>query len=72
MQALEDIMMQLIEKHSRGKGLVSASNLPHWSSTIANFLLNTMSASAKELALVSWKSLLMSTSLTSKACVSQE
>lgn len=71
MRALGNIMMQLIEKRSRGNGLVSASDLPRWSPTVINFLSNTTSASAQELALVSWKSLLMMTSLTSKACVPQ-
>ena len=52
-QALGDIMMQLMEKRNRRNGIVGADELQRWSPTVANFLSDTMSAPAKELAQVS-------------------
>lgn len=52
-QALGDIMMQLIEKRNRRNGTIGADDLYRWSPTVAGFLSETMSASAKELAQVS-------------------
>jgi hypothetical protein len=52
-QILEDIMMQLMKKRSRGKESISAIDLSRWSSTIASFLSETTSASAEKLTQVS-------------------
>ena len=46
-------MMQLMEKRKRRNGTIGAGDLHRWSPTVAGFLSDTMSASAKELAQVS-------------------
>ena len=46
-------MMQLTEKRNRRNGTVGADELHRWSPTVANFLSDTTSAPAKELAQVS-------------------
>ena len=46
-------MMQLMEKRNRRNGTVGADDLHRWSPTVAGFLSETTSASAKELARVS-------------------
>lgn len=46
-------MMQLMEKCNRRNGSIGAGDLHRWSPTVAGFLSETMSASAKELARVS-------------------
>jgi len=66
-QALEDVMMQLLEKRKRGE----ANDLRRWSSTAEEFLSKTTSASAEELLQVSkFGSLQMTITLTFEACFS--
>ena len=49
MQAVEDVIMQLLEQHKSG----DANNLHRWSSTAEGFLSKITSASAEELLQVS-------------------
>lgn len=48
-QALGDIVMQLMEKRKKRNEVIGASDLDRWSPTVVDFLSETMSASAKDL-----------------------
>lgn len=54
MQALGDIVMQLMEKRKKRNEVIGPSDLNRWSPTVADFLSETMSASAKDLTQVSF------------------
>ena len=65
MQALEDVMMQLLERRKRGE----VNDLRRWSSTADEFLSKISSASAEELLQVSESGpLQMTITLTFQAC----
>jgi hypothetical protein len=64
--------MQLTEKRKRHDNYVSANELHRWSPTVADFLSETISASAKGLAQVSGSHVGLRTSLTSTASVPPE
>ena len=65
-------MMQLMEKRKRHNDSVSAIELHRWAPTVAGFLSETISTSAKELAQVSGSHVGVHTSLTSTASVPPE
>ena len=52
-QAVEEIMMQLLESRRKGKNPVKANDLRRWSSTAQGFWSKITSASADELLQVS-------------------
>lgn len=64
--------MQLMEKRKKRNEVIGAGDLNRWSPTVADFLSETMSASAKDLTQVSFNYIAQSTSLTSTASVPQE
>ena len=72
MQALGDIVMQLMEKRKKRNEVIGASDLDRWSPTVVDFLSETMSASAKDLTQVSFNYIAQSTVLTSTASVPRE
>lgn len=64
--------MQLTEKRQRHDDSVGANELHRWDPTVADFLSETLSASAAELAQVSLSHIDVRTSLTSTASVPPE
>jgi len=52
-EAVADIMMQLMEKRSKNEDSIDASTLPRWSSTAKDFFLKINSQSAAQLSQVS-------------------
>ena len=52
-QAIEDVMMQLLEKRGKGEGPIEANGLHRWSSTAKGFWSKIPSASAEKLLQVS-------------------
>lgn len=65
-------MMQLMEKRKRHDNSVGANVLHRWGPTVANFLSETLCASAKELMQVSWSHFGVRTLLISIASVPPE
>ena len=53
--------MQLMEKRKKRNEVIGASDLDRWSSTVVDFLSETMSASAKDLTQVSFNYIAQST-----------
>ena len=64
--------MQLMEKRKKRNEVIGAGDLNRWSPTVADFLSETMSASAKDLTQVSFNYVAQSTVLTSTASVPHE
>lgn len=65
-------MMQLMEKRRKRNGTIDAGDFHRWSPMVADFLSETMSASAKELTQVSSIYIAKSKALINTARISQE
>ena len=56
-QAVKDLMMQLLEKRRKSDKIIDANDLRHWFSTTKGFLSKIKSASAEKLLQISCESL---------------
>lgn len=71
-QALGNVMMQVMEKRQRHDDCVGATELHRWAPTVADFLSETLSTSAEELAQVCLSHVGVRTSLTFTASLPSE